>query len=353
MSRNYLATHVTSAESATGAARVCQVVSHERWISSTIIHELNAPASAQIQGPTWLIRSADGLAPEPDLEAADALWIAPGLLIAHNAWLRALGREPLHLPAPSPRWLANLAAIAPELTGRAVVTAQAHEIRSWEHFPAELGTQSSPWSQLARGRVSTFRAARRSLGALQADLAAAPADSLIQISGQVDKISEEWRVIVSSSEPVAASGYCIHSPAGSQQILSVFDGAHFDPAHRERALDAARQAARITGLDSASIDLAFTSTGTDSDSGFSADSSSAGSSTGGPIVLEVNPLWCAAPYEYGPEGMARFLEAIRKSEACAREQPEALSRAEGIFHPDPWMESEFSRRYAAFASPSS
>ncbi|BDR52355.1 hypothetical protein KIM372_02620 [Bombiscardovia nodaiensis] len=338
-------------QQATNRAKTCQVVSHESWISDTILQALagnqqtpespESPESPATRPETdWQLETSSGLAPLPSLGSADALWIAPGLLIAHNAWLRAQGLEPIRLPAPSPNWLADLAQGAPELARRAVVVASTQEIRSWGQMPAGLGER--PWSQLAQGRVSAFRAARRPLAQLQADLASAPADSLIQVSGQVDGISEEWRVVVSQGQPAAASGYCIHSPAGSQQILSVFDGATFDPIHREQALAAASQAARTTGLNFGAVDLAFVEAGPGA------------AASEGPVVLEANPLWCAAPYDYGRQGMRNFLQALKASEAGLVGVDQSTSAAgagggaEGLYRQDTWMVAEFSRRYAGY-----
>ncbi|AKV55861.1 ATP-grasp domain-containing protein [Bifidobacterium actinocoloniiforme] len=294
-------------------AKVCQVVANENWISEIISQTLD-----QAGGAAWSLRAQNGLAPPDGLSQADALWIAPALLIASNAWLTAWGSEPLRLPSPRATWLAELAQVAPELAGRRIVAAPAKRILGWRSLPSGLGDR--PWSQLAQGRVLAFRAAQRSLPELQASLATAPPDSLIQLSSHIPDISEEWRVLLDAGRPIAASGYCLHDPAGGRRIVSVFDGAHFDPARRAAALQAAQAAASAGGLTSGAIDLAFTQSGP-------------------PIILEANPLWCAAPYAYGPQGMAAYLDALQSSQADPREPPYA---------PDPWMRRSFSRRYAAF-----
>ncbi|RBP99493.1 ATP-grasp domain-containing protein [Bifidobacterium xylocopae] len=269
-----------------------------------------------------------------DLERSDAFWIAPGLLIASNTWLKAQDLPTLSPPSPSPHWLERLAQSAPELSGRPVLTATAETIREWTAWPAPLGER--PWSQLAQGRVTAFRAARRTLTQLRNDLASAPSDSLIQLSGQVNGIGEEWRVVLSDGQPVAASGYCIHSPAGSQRILSVFDGARFDPANRPAVMAAARRAAQATGLHYATIDLAFVPAGAPQPL---ADQRPQAWS---PVVMEADPLWCAAPYDYGPAGTAAFLDALAESESAPADATDPP------YAPDPWMVREFSRRYAAF-----
>lgn len=300
--------------------KVFQVVSPQTWVGQTITDSL-----AQANQPSiWEIRSYNGLAPVEHIGQADGLWIAPGLLIAHQSWLQTQGRQPLHLPAPSPYWLSQLASSAPTLAGRQVCVAPVSEIASWKHLPEEVGNQ--PWSQLAQGRVTAFRAARRNLEQLQKDVSHAPADSLIQLSSQVESITEEWRVVVAGGLPVATSGYCVHQPAGNQQVTSIFDGALFLDTNRSKVEEVALQVAQITGLQNATLDLAFTEE----------------HRKGQPIVLECNPLWCSAAYDYGATGMEAFVSAVSSS------QHTATTLNEHNWQPDPWMVQEFAHRYASF-----
>ena len=259
-----------------------------------------------------------GFGPVREVGVKETIWITPGLLIAQNAWLASQGRPPWILSAPPTMWLDEL---DQSLTERRILTVTAATILTWRRLPSGLGQR--PWSQLAAGRVSGLPAARRTLEGLQNDLRTAPAQSLIRIQTHLPSIHEEWRVIIDRDRIAASSGYCLHEDEGSRAITTVFDGAIFDPRHRTIAENCALQAAKGRSLAPISVDLAFLR-GSDR-----------------PLVLEGNPVWCAAPYAYGPQGMVSFLKAV----ATCRTDPV------DPYQPDPWMLREFGGRFRSSWGP--
>ena len=259
-----------------------------------------------------------GFGPVREVGVKEAIWITPGLLIAQNAWLASQGRPTWTLSAPPTLWLDEL---DQSLTERRILTVTAETILNWRRLPSGLGQR--PWSQLAAGRVSGLPAARRTLEGLQNDLRTAPAQSLIRIQTHLPNIHEEWRVIIDRDRIAASSGYCLHEDEGSRAITTVFDGAIFDPRHRTIAENCALQAAKGRSPAPISVDLAFLR-GSDR-----------------PLVLEGNPVWCAAPYAYGPQGMVSFLKAV----ATCRTDPV------DPYQPDPWMLREFGGRFRSSWGP--
>ena len=253
-----------------------------------------------------------GFGPIRDVGVKEAIWITPGLLIAQNAWLVSHGRPSWALSAPPTMWLDDL---DQSLTGRRILTVTAETILTWRRLPSGLGQR--PWSQLAVGRVSGLPAARRNREDLQSKLRTAPAQSLIRIQTHLPDIQEEWRVIINKGRIAASSGYCLHEGEDSRVITTIFDGAVFDPKHRTIAEDCALQAANGRSSAPISVDLAFLR-GSDR-----------------PLILEGNPVWCAAPYAYGPQGMISFLKAV----ADCRTDPV------DPYQPDPWMAREFAGRF--------
>ena len=259
-----------------------------------------------------------GFGPVRGVGAKEAIWITPGLLIAQNAWLASQGRPSWALSSPPTMWLDGL---DQSLTGRRILTVTAATILAWHLLPSGLGKR--PWSQLAAGRVSGLPAARRTLEDLQRNLRTAPPQSLIRIQTHLPNIHEEWRVIIDRDQIAASSGYCLHEGEDSRVITTVFDGAVFNPRHRTIAEDCALQAAKGRSPAPISVDLAFLR-GSDR-----------------PLVLEGNPVWCAAPYAYGPQGMASFLKAV----AACRTDPV------NPYRPDPWMLREFGGRFRSSWGP--
>lgn len=259
-----------------------------------------------------------GFGPVRGVGAKEAIWITPGLLIAQNAWLASQGRPSWALSAPPTMWLDGL---DQSLTGRRILTVTAATILAWHLLPSGLGQH--PWSQLAAGRVSGLPAARRTLVDLQRNLRTAPPQSLIRIQTHLPDIHEEWRVIIDRDRIAASSGYCLHEGEDSRVITTVFDGAVFDPRHRTIAEDCALQAAKGRSPAPISVDLAFLR-GSDR-----------------PLVLEGNPVWCAAPYNYGSQGMVSFLKAV----AACRTDPA------NPYRPDPWMLREFGGRFRSSWGP--
>ena len=259
-----------------------------------------------------------GFGPVREVGVKEAIWITPGLLIAQNAWLASHGCPSWTLSAPPTLWLDEL---DQSMTERRILTVTAETILNWRRLPSGLGQR--PWSQLAAGRVSGLPAARRTLEGLQNDLRTAPAQSLIRIQTHLPNIHEEWRVIIDRDRIAASSGYCLHEDEGSRAITTVFDGAIFDPRHRTIAENYALQAAKGRSPAPISVDLAFLR-GSDR-----------------PLVLEGNPVWCAAPYAYGPQGMVSFLKAV----ATCRTDPV------DPYQPDPWMLREFGGRFRSSWGP--
>ncbi|MCT6918795.1 MAG: hypothetical protein M3Z49_06255, partial [Bifidobacteriales bacterium] len=259
-----------------------------------------------------------GFGPVRGIGAKEAIWITPGLLIAQNAWLASHGRPSWALSSPPTMWLDGL---DQSLTGRRILTVTAETVLTWHRLPSGLGQR--PWSQLAAGRVSGLPAARRTLEDLQSNLRTAPPQSLIRIQTHLPDIHEEWRVIIDRGRIAASSGYCLHEGEDSRVITTVFDGAVFDSRHRTIAEDCALQAAKGRSPAPISVDLAFLR-GSDQ-----------------PLVLEGNPIWCAAPYAYGPQGMASFLKAVA---ACRTDPVEP-------YQPDPWMLREFGSRFRSSWGP--
>lgn len=325
----------------------------------------------------WNLSCDYGFEPTQDLADGDALWITPDLLIALNGWRHRLGMQPLAFEAPPAGWLSSLPL---ELTGRQAVCATVAQIRQWEKFPKELGEQ--PWSQLGNGRVSEFRAARRTLAQLQHDLLNAPDASLISVNAHVAAIAEEWCVIIHHGEAVAASGYCVHLSGGnedseqadeSRDILTVFDGAKFHDEYRPAAETAATAAAQASHLSNASIIVGFHSASPTGMVGntnqaverqpVAAPAAQALISTketafqSSAVIIEAAPVWCTTPYPYlSNREITGFLEAVadscirRESNESGQEgnQQDIKSGTDGIYLPDPWMIQHNVHRYDRF-----
>lgn len=337
----------------------CHVISHSEWIAQTVIEQLSKDSH-------WHLDWQNGLSPTSSIKAGDALWIDPGLLIAQNAWLKSLGHPQLKMLSPPANWLTFLDR---NLLGRTVLVAKVEDIRSWSELPRELGVR--PWSQVAGGRVPTFSAARRNLVQLQEGLKQAPRDSLIQISGHLEAIDQEWRVVILDGRAVASSGYCRHKGPDSRDIITVFDGAHFSENMRAPAEEAAIFAARQGGIDAVCLDIAFLASAT----------SEAGRKSVHPLVLEANPAWCCSPYNYGLDGTEGFMAAIQagripesgiaynletntvkgcenKSVALNKLQHygQTIPKSQTLcqsnrmtpYHPDSWMVSQFHFRYRTY-----
>lgn len=337
----------------------CHVISHNEWIAQTMIDQLS-------QDSHWQLHWQDGLSPTSSIKAGDALWVDPGLLIAQNAWLKSLGHPQIKMLSPPANWLTFLDR---NLLGRTVLVAKVEDIRSWSELPREVGAE--PWSQVAGGRVPTFSAARRNLIQLQKDLKQAPQDSLIQISGHLEAIDQEWRVVILDGRAVASSGYCRHKGPDSRDIITIFDGAHFSESMRAPAEEAAIFAARQGGIDAVCLDIAFLASAT----------SEAGYKSSHPLVLEANPAWCCSPYDYGHDGIEGFMAAIQAGripeseiaynletntvqgcenksvplntlhhygQTIPRSQTLRQSNRMTPYHPDPWVVSQFHLRYRTY-----
>ena len=337
----------------------CHVISLSEWIAQTMIQQL--PKDSH-----WHLAWQDGLAPSSSIKVGDSLWIDPGLLIAQNAWLKSLGRPQLKMLSPPAEWLTFLDR---SLLGRTVLFAKAEDIRGWSELPSEVGVK--PWSQVAGGRVPTFSAARRNLTQLHEDLKQAPHDSLIQISGHLEAIDQEWSVVILHGRAVASSGYCQHMSPDSREVITVFDGAHFSQNMRALAEKTAVYAARQGGIDAVCLNIAFVAS----------SSSNAISKPMRPVVLEANPAWCCAPYDYGHDGIKGFMAAIQagripeseianqvegntiqgcedksvslnESQHYGQTVPKPQTPLQGNrmtpYHPDAWMVSQFRFRYRTY-----
>ena len=299
-------------------ALACSVITHEEWIPRVMAEQIDSCSKGPNPQQRVILHHHHGFGPVGEVGVKEAVWITPGLLIAQNAWLASQGRPSWVLSAPPTMWLDGLDR---SLTGRRILTVTAGIILTWRRLPSGLGKR--PWSQLAAGRVSGLPAARRTLEDLQSDLRTAPARSLIRIQAHLPSIHEEWRVIIDRDRIAASSGYCLHEGEDSRVITTVFDGAVFDPRHQTIAEGCALQAAKGRSPAPISVDLAFLR-GSDR-----------------PLILEGNPVWCAAPYAYGSQGMASFLKAVA---ACRTDPVDP-------YQPDPWMLREFGGRFRSSWGP--
>lgn len=299
-------------------ALICSVITHEEWIPRVMTEQIDLCNKDPRRQRRVILHHHHGFGPVREVGVKEAIWITPGLLIAQNAWLASHGRPSWTLSAPPTLWLDDL---DQSLTERKILTVTAEIILNWRRLPSGLGQR--PWSQLAAGRVSGLPAARRTLEDLQSGLRTAPAQSLIRLQTHLPDIHEEWRVIVDRDQIVASSGYCLHESEGSRAITTIFDGAIFDPRHRAIAENCALRAAKGRSPAPISVDLAFLR-GSDR-----------------PLVLEGNPVWCAAPYAYGPQGMVSFLKVV----AACRANPV------NPYQPDPWMLREFGGRFRSSWGP--
>lgn len=315
-----------------------------------------------------------GLEPVEAIDDTDIIWISPALLIALNDWRARHLLLPLQFCAPTNSWLSSLPAA---MTGRSVITTSVEEILRWRDFPSQLGVE--PWSRICNGRVDSFNAARRDLASLQrallgnidtkksyieqethrdndsednAGMPAAPLDSLIELSAHVPGIAEEWNIIVDDSRIVATSGYCVHTPPDSHRIVTVFDGATFEPSHCDAAQHVVSDAIELTNCTSASIVVAF--------SEYEA----------APIILETNPVWCSTPYPYEPSQMQAYIRAIARSRILpsgSKDSNEGNTTFNSFSHqiftdrnpthdvemdqlyvPDSWMIRQYGQRYSRF-----
>lgn len=302
---------------------------------------------SQFENPldNWTATYDYGFEPTREIENTTTIWITADLLIANNHWRIRHNLSLLVFEAPTADWLARLPR---KLTQRNVIIASVSEIRRWAKLPEGLGGR--PWSQLSRGRVPEFRAARRNLDELQRDLSKAPEDSLIAISTHVDGIREEWCVIVNGGKAVASSGYCVHRSGDedSHDILTVFDGARFHDSYRAIAESAATQAAQSSHLDNASIIVGFR----DIEENKMPPSFSA---IAQPVIIEAGPVWCTTPYPFQTADETNaFLQAISDCRIIQNDDGTFKKRngqsvpESAIYVPDPWMVSHAEHRYDRF-----
>ncbi|WEV47286.1 hypothetical protein OZX62_03120 [Bifidobacterium sp. ESL0690] len=293
----------------------------------------------------WTATYDYGFEPAREITNTTAVWITADLLIANNAWRIRHGLSPLLFDAPAPDWIARLPR---KLTQRNVVIVSVSEIRAWNELPEGLGER--PWSQLSRGRVPEFRAARRNLGELQHDLSQAPENSLITINTHIDRIREEWCVIVSGGKAAASSGYCVHRSGDedSHDILTVFDGARFHDSYRAAAESAATQAAQASHLDNASIIVGFRDF-------IENKMPLPPSAVPQPVIIEADPVWCTTPYPFQtPDEINAFLQAIADCRITQSDDGTFKKRngqsvpESDIYVPDPWMVSHAEHQYDRF-----
>ena len=355
------------------------VVSPQAWVGERIraesrTDELRDHGQLRHLGDDapWRIQLHDGLAPLHDFdEHSDALWISPGLLIALNEWRRLSGKPlsgkpQIMLETPPADWIDHL---PDELLGRSVLVVPAKLINDWHMLPPNLGER--PWSRIHNGRVDAFPAARRDLTHLQAALkgdgvaAPAPANSLIELSAHIPDIHAEWSVLIRDGQAVASSPYCIHQPAGSPRIITVFDhdvphsrcsgeaspDAHaetrFDERHRAEALKVAQLAARSASIRTACMLVALREGRSEA------------------CVLEVDPVWCSSPLpyqhvedridschldgtEHGQSRVASHTSSGLGMFADAVIDASHPSRSSATYVSDPWMTRSFARRYASY-----
>ena len=363
--------------------RILHVVSPLAWVGEQMAAEATRvtslrsesvlDASTHVSGQRsapWTIKVHNGLSPLLDLDDCDdALWISPGLLIALNTWRQAVGKATIALGSPPADWSSRLSR---SLLRRTLLVTTARQILGWRTMPAALGER--PWSRIANGRVDEFPAARRDIETLQSALAEAPEDSHIELSSHVQDVTDEWSILVDNGVPVASSPYCVHRPAGSRTITTVFDvespdpphrdntatlgGTRrewrdlFDERHREASIETAKRAVQAAGIDCASVLVAWCA------------------HDRRPFILEIDPVWCSTPYPYRPLGnrtgaptitnLGVFADAVISARLNHRshlsnllpEQP-TVHPSDPVYIPDPWMVRSFSRRYLSYIPASS
>lgn len=292
----------------------------EVWLSSTNTMRLD-----------WTICLHNGFEPAADIQPTDAVWITPGLLVAQNSWLASNKQPQILLRVPPKHWVSSLNA---EFLGRTISNHTVQEIRNWHDIPPEFGDE--PWSQVSEGRAQTFPAAQRNLSTLQAALTGFDHDLNIQLSEHIPDIEEEWAVCVHNNQVIASSGYCVHTPAGSRIITTVFDNVQFDESHRELAQKLVEQATHTSALDTGVVIVAFRQ------------------SSSVPIIIEVSPVWCSSPYRYG-ERTERVLTAIAESRVLQQDGVYRTSAGQPVseqevYRADSPTRASYSRRFQSFYS---
>ena len=360
------------------------VIGPPGWVAEEFRRGLAEGRDRAPNGAVTNVVAHDGLSPVEDIGEEDAIWSSPGALIALDDWRRRHGLPPLQLTAPAADAITHLPY---PLTRHRVLVARAGDIISGRAFdgtipgsppnascPADRpadplsddddslsddspfsGSFSAlderPWSRVASGRVSAFRAARRDVDELRRDLvrAHAPADSLIEVAGNVEGLVEEWCAVVdpATGTAVACSGACVHPTPGGMDVVTVFDGARFDSGHREAVLDAAAATARTLAptralaAGSATDEHRIPPPPVSLLLGIPVD-------TATPVVLEIDPVWCTTPYPFGRDGMEAFVGAIARCRIDSSPAGDSVGDGSFVWVPDPWMTREFSRRYRGF-----
>ncbi|MFT8639650.1 hypothetical protein [Bifidobacterium sp.] len=357
-------------------ARDFHIVTDLQWIWESF------KSGEQLLSGQWNFEHDLGLWPIPHLGENDALWIDPASLVANNAWRAHHGQPPILLLAPPDRWLDGL---SQRLLDRPVAFRSVAEILDMRKLPEAFSER--PWAQPAEGRISGFRAARRSLAQLQHDLLMgsdhgsgsrastgpahrqqAPEESIIRLEGHITDITEEWMVAVAGGVALAASPYCIHqgNPYGanseSEEIVTIFDLSatrevafsieaegmagksgmrHFDEGHRSMALgivgDALTQS-HVQDDFAGMIDVAFRAERP-------------------PVILEIAPLWCSGPYGFSSTEQASILKAVASGRVGAAEESGCHAGADErtmrneqdgtmkVFTAGPWMRQHYAQRY--------
>jgi hypothetical protein len=225
------------------------VSTHRRWVAD----ELRAGAPRGLE----VVHDLGFDVPGGDL--ARTAWWTPG---GHAARLAHAG-VPLRLAAPSADLLSVL---PPELTGREVLTGTLSELSAGLE---ERGWRSG-WAKVADAKVEALESAWYDdlAGFLRAarDL---PPGVVLQVSPTRLEVTTEFRVTMVGTSAVAVSPY-VHLGQLWEEGMSA-PGAADAAALAEEA---------ATGLDEAPssmvLDIALTPSG--------------------PVVLEANPVWCAAFY---------------------------------------------------------
>ncbi|MCI1636450.1 hypothetical protein [Bifidobacterium sp.] len=320
---------------------VLTIACHQQWIWDAFqdVFGQSQQQGLQVGGVTQLRHHID-LWPLEDIRCHDQLWATPAFVIAQNAKMQAAGLDPMLMLTPQYSWPTLLGR---KLLGRAALVTNPETVLNWDSFEdsgiAELRDQSyvseaqqqQPWSQLVNGRVPDFPAAQRDLSALQQALKHAPAHSHILISAHTPDIAEEWMVTVHHSHAIATQGYCTHNPPGSTEILSIFDGAQFTQSNIPMVEEVAEEAARRLNIVSAVFNIAV-----------------CGNATA--IVLEALPTWCTPPYRYAHTSSDALLCAVAdcslpKDATFEHDRSQVAIDTQQIFHPDPWMEQSFAKRF--------
>ncbi|MFT8704672.1 hypothetical protein [Bifidobacterium aquikefiricola] len=340
--------------------RTFHIVADLQWLWDSF------QSGARLLSGQWDFRHDLGLWPIPHLGIDEPLWIDPAALVANNAWRQQRGLDPIAMLTPPDQWLGGL---SPDLLGRSVRYLSVAEILAMDDFDERLGER--PWSQPVEGRISGFRAARRTLAQLKHDLrgessdrtsfaeahmgskgmssqsmvsqratSPAPPDAMLMVQSHLPSITEEWMVAIAGGKAFAASPYCIHSESSGTRVEGSDTGfGNKDSGFGNKSAAASKPESIVTIADmatglvppairfdkrhrEAALDMATRALQeTHASTNFAGMLNIAFREASSPAILELTPLWCSGPYGFSPGELATMLRAV----ASSRTSPRAIS----------------------------